>query len=68
MSLPVFSTQGELFSTASLSGTLFAQSDRYRLFGKLVYPALAATRPKLAGLLLRRRLAAPPSNRSCCWA
>jgi transposase len=48
MSLPVFSTQGELFSTASLSGSLFAEKDRYRLFGKLVYPAVAHLRPKLA--------------------
>ncbi len=48
MSLPAFSMQGELFSTASLSGRLFAETDRYRLFGQLVYPALARTRPKLA--------------------
>ena len=47
MSLPQFSGQAELFSTAGLSSGLFAQSDRYRLFGKLVYPALAAARSTL---------------------
>ena len=41
MSLPAFSTQSELFSTAGLSGSLFAATDRYRLFGQQVYPALA---------------------------
>jgi IS5 family transposase len=47
MSLPTFSAQGELFSTAGLSASLFAQTDRYRLFAKLVYPALVAVRPAL---------------------
>jgi hypothetical protein len=47
MSLPTFSTQSELFSTASLSSHLFAQSDRYRLFAKLVYPPLAKARAAL---------------------
>jgi hypothetical protein len=47
MSLPSFSTQSELFSTAGLSVKLFSQTDRYRLFGKLVYPKLAAARPAL---------------------
>ena len=47
MSLPTFSTQSELFSTASLSASLFAEEDRYRLFGKLVYPQLAAARGQL---------------------
>jgi len=47
MSLPSFSTQAELFSTAGLSASLFAQTDRYRLFAKLVYPPLAAARPAL---------------------
>jgi transposase len=47
MSLPNFSTQAELFSTAGLSASLFAQTDRYRLFAKLVYPPLAAARPEL---------------------
>ena len=48
MSLPVFSTQAELFSTAGLSAGLFAPTDRYRLFAKLVYPPLAAKRAALA--------------------
>jgi len=47
MSLPAFSTQAELFSTAGLSGSLFAPTDRYRLFGQKVYPALARIRSKL---------------------
>ena len=47
MSLPNFSLQAELFSTAGLSARLFAETDRYRLFGKWVYPALAAARPAL---------------------
>jgi transposase len=48
MSLPNFSTQAELFSTAGLSASLFAKTDRYRLFAKLVYPRLAAARAALA--------------------
>jgi hypothetical protein len=44
MSLPTFSTQAELFSTAGLSARLFDETDRYRLFAKLVYPRLAAAR------------------------
>jgi hypothetical protein len=47
MSLPDFSTQGELFSTAGLAGSLFAETDRYRLFAKLVYPHLVRARAKL---------------------
>jgi transposase len=47
MSLPDFSTQGELFSTAGLSASLFAPDDRYRLFAQLVYPHLADARPAL---------------------
>jgi hypothetical protein len=47
MSLPVFSLQSELFSTAALSGSLFADTDRYRLFAQKVYPALARVRAKL---------------------
>jgi len=47
MSLPSFSTQSELFSTAGLSARLFAETDRYRLFGKLVYPHLASARATL---------------------
>jgi len=49
MSLPSFSSQGELFSTAGLSSSLFAERDRYRLFAKLVYPPLARARAKLEG-------------------
>jgi len=48
VSLPDFSSQAELFSTAGLSASLFAQDDRYRLFAKRVYPALAGTRTTLA--------------------
>jgi len=47
MSLPAFSTQSELFSTAGLSASLFPQTDRYRLFAQLVYPRLAAVRAVL---------------------
>jgi transposase len=49
MSLPAFSTQSELFSTAGLSRSLFEPTDRYRLFAKLVYPRLAQVRSELAG-------------------
>jgi len=48
MSLPDFSTQTELFSTAGLAGSLFGPTDRYRLFAKLVYPHLVAQRNDLA--------------------
>lgn len=44
MSLPAFSSQGELFSTAALTASLFPETDRYRLFAKLVYPHLARAR------------------------
>jgi len=47
-SLPSFSTQAELFSTAGLGASLFAPTDRYRLFAQLVYPRLANARPALA--------------------
>ena len=47
MSLPDFSTQAELFSTAAISASLFAPTDRYRLFAGLVYPPLAASRATL---------------------
>jgi hypothetical protein len=53
MSLPVFSTQTELFSTAGLSGSLFGPSDRYRLFAQKVYPVLARTRAQLEGTYCR---------------
>jgi transposase len=47
MSLPDFTTQAELFSTARLTRTLFAEKDRYRLFAAKVYPALARARTRL---------------------
>jgi hypothetical protein len=47
MSLPGFSTQGELFSIAGLSASLFAPTDRYRLFAQVIYPRLVAARPAL---------------------
>jgi transposase len=47
MSLPAFSSQSELFSTAALSASLFPETDRYRLFGKLVYPGLVGARATL---------------------
>src|SRR5687768_11800033 len=47
MSLPAFSTQGSLFSTASLASSLFGESDRYRLFAKLVYPCLVKARAQM---------------------
>jgi len=49
MSLPDFSTQAELFSTAGLSRSLFGPADRYRLFAQKVYPALVRARSQLAG-------------------
>jgi hypothetical protein len=47
MSLPDFTTQSELFSTAGLSGSLFVPTDRFRLFAQKVYPVLARTRSQL---------------------
>jgi len=47
VSLPSFSTQSELFSTAGLASNLFAPTDRYRLFAQVVYPALAGMRGEL---------------------
>jgi transposase len=47
VSLPAFSTQAELFSTAGLSSSLFAPSDRYRLFAQIVYPVVASARGEL---------------------
>ena len=47
MSLPTFSTQSELFSTAGLSGQIFSEDDRYRLFAKLIYPRLSSARATL---------------------
>jgi transposase len=49
MSLPAFTTQSFLFSTAALSGSLFAKEDRYRLFATLVYPQLVKARGRLQG-------------------
>ena len=50
MSLPSFSTQAALFSTAGLNTELFGPADRYRLFAQKIYPLLAANRPKLEAL------------------
>ena len=47
MSLPDFSSQAELFSTARLGSTLFSERDRYRLFALKVYPVLARARAVL---------------------
>jgi transposase len=49
MSLPAFSTQAELFSTAGLSGCLFGPTDRYRLFALRIYPVLIQARSQLQG-------------------
>ena len=49
MSLPAFSTQAELFSTAGLSGGLFGPTDRYRLFALKIYPVLVQARSQLQG-------------------
>ncbi len=49
MSLPTFQPQGALFSTAALSGQLFPEQDRYRIFARKIYPRLVAARAKLAG-------------------
>lgn len=48
MSLPTFSAQSELFSTAGLSASLFALTDRYRIFAQAVYPCLVEARETLA--------------------
>ena len=47
MSLPTFSSQSQLFSTAALTGKLFAETDRYRLFALKIYPVLAKARAAL---------------------
>lgn len=47
MSLPAFSSQSQLFSTAALTGKLFVESDRYRLFALKIYPLLAKARGAL---------------------
>lgn len=48
MSLPTFSNQSSLFSTAAVDGNLFPASDRYRLFAQKIYPLLANSRAALA--------------------
>ena len=48
MSLPSFSSQSSLFSTAALGPELFAQSDRYRLFAQKIYPLLVQARGVMA--------------------
>lgn len=47
MSLPSFSTQSTLFSTAALSSSLFPETDRYRLFARVIYPRLVTVRAQL---------------------
>ena len=47
MSLPAFSGQAQLFSTAALTGKLFGPTDRYRLMAQIVYPVLVQTRTEL---------------------
>jgi transposase len=47
MSLPIFTTQSDLFSITGCSRELFPATDRYRLFARKVYPTLAQTRSKL---------------------
>lgn len=47
MSLPDFSAQSSLFSTAILSGSLFPETDRYRIFAQIVYPRLVGARAQL---------------------
>jgi transposase len=49
MSLPAFTTQAELFSTAGISGCLFGPTDRYRLFALKIYPVLVEARSQLQG-------------------
>jgi len=48
MSLPEFSGQAQLFSTAALTGKLFGPTDRYRLMAQKVYPELVKLRSQLA--------------------
>jgi transposase len=48
MSLPTFDTQGSLFGNlSSLAPTLFAETDRYKLFAQKIWPVLAKTRAQL---------------------
>src|SRR5690349_9816695 len=48
MSLPDFSTQSTIFSTAALSCNIFARTDRYRLFDQENYTKWVAVRRELA--------------------
>lgn len=50
MSLPSFTSQAALFSTAGLNTELFGPTDRYRLFAQKIYPLLVASRPELEAL------------------
>jgi transposase len=47
MSLPTFSSQSQLFSTAVLTGKLFGPGDRYRLMAQKIYPILVKARTEL---------------------
>src|SRR5580700_8631580 len=47
MSLPPFSSQACLFSTAAIGTELFAETDRYRLFAGKIYPLLVQARGAL---------------------
>ena len=47
MSLPQFSAQAQLFSTAALTGKLFGPADRYRLMAQKIYPVLVKARAEL---------------------
>jgi hypothetical protein len=47
MSLPAFSSQSQLFSTAASTGRLFSPTDRFRLFALKIYPVLAKARAAL---------------------
>jgi transposase len=48
MSLPTLDEQSQLFSTAALTGQVFAANDRYRLFARKIYPLLAEIRGEVA--------------------
>jgi transposase len=48
MSLPALDAQSQFFSTAALTGQLFAPTDRYRLFAQKIYPLLLNARQALA--------------------
>jgi Transposase DDE domain/Transposase domain (DUF772) len=49
MSLPQFDVQGSLFeSLGAIASDLFADNDKYKLFAKKVWPALAQCREQLA--------------------